>query len=269
MGVTASDAREGMTIAFLWGLALCLALLAPARASAQVQVPASPSEATPQTEASYLAELARQKRFLPASVKAAPNLKCKLHGTGQETGSGITVFTDADGYARFHAVRGGQGQTERLTCTDEAGQTSSYPVDLSSDATFADRPLDLAKEPGTDRPPLAGDPSSYTQAQLAQMGYGLRPDRNSRAYADWLAAATKPGRILHTKRLSEFHHNVTPTTGGPWIGSVMTGAAPYDAITATFQVPTVIPGAEGTNVTAAAIWPGLGGFRADSGHFEA
>lgn len=71
------------------------------------------------------------------------------------------------------------------------------------------------------------------------MGYGLRPDRNSPVYADWLAAAAKPGRILHTRRLSELRHSVTPTTASPWIGSVMTGAGPYDSITATFQVPKV------------------------------
>src|SRR5262249_23552714 len=157
----------------------------------------------PSAEASYLADLAQQNRFLPASVKAAPNLKCKLHEVGREPGTGITVYADADGYARFHAVRGRQGQMEQLTCTDDAGHTTSYPADLSSAATFADRPRDLAKEPGADRPPLTGDPSSYTQAQLAQMGYGLRPDHYSPAYADWLAAATKTGRILYTKRLSE------------------------------------------------------------------
>jgi Peptidase A4 family. len=233
-------------------------------------VGASPSkEAAPPSEASLLGDLARQKRFLPASVKAAPNLNCKLHSAGREPGSGITVYTDADGYARFHAVRGGKGQTELLTCTDEAGHTSSYHVDLSSAATFADRPRDLAKELGTDRPPLRGDPSSYTQGQLAQMGYGLRPDRHSPAYASWLAAATKPGRILYTKRLSDLHHTVTPVTGGSWIGSVMTGAAPYDTIITTFQVPTAIPGAEGTTVTAATIWPGLGGFNTGSGLIQA
>jgi Peptidase A4 family len=265
----APEAQGGRPTRWGRGLALCLALLAPAWASAQVQVPASPStEATPPTEASQ-ANLARQKRFLPAAVKAEPNVKCKLHEEGREPGSGITVYTDADGYARFHAVRGGQGETERLTCTDEAGHTSSYPVDLSSEATFADRPRDLTREPGTDRPPLTGDPSSYTQAQLAQMGYGLRPDRNSPAYADWLAAVTKPGRILLTKRLSELHHTVTPTTAAPWIGSVMTGAAPYDSIMATFQVPTAIPGADGTTMTAAAIWPGLGGFGTGSGLIQA
>jgi hypothetical protein len=236
-----------------------------------MHVPASPStKATPPTEASRLADLARQTRFLPASVKAAPNLKCKLHGAGREPRSGITVYTDADGYARFHAVRGGNGQAEQLTCTDEAGHTSSYPVDLSLEATFGDRPRDLTREPGTDRPPLTGDPGSYTQAQLAQMGYGLRPDRNSPVYASWLAAATRPGRILHTKRLSDLQHTVTPTTGGPgWIGSVLTGSAPYNSINVVFNVPTAIPGAAGTTVTAASVWPGLGGFGTGSGLIQA
>jgi len=243
-----SGSRLARWTALCLGLVLCLALLVPA-CDKQIY-----AQASPYSEASRLAQ---EKRFLPASVKAAPNLKCKLHEAGRDAGTGITVYTDADGYARFHAVRENQGQM-KLTCTDEAGQISSYPVDLSSAETFADRPRDLAKEPGDDRPRLTGDPSSYTEAQLAQMGYGLRPGRDSPAYAEWLAAATKPGRILHTKRLSEFHHTVTPTTLAPWIGSMMTGAAPYDSIIATFKVPTAIPGADGTTVTAASIWPGLG-----------
>ena len=36
-----------------------------------------------------------QAQFLSASVKAAPDLKCKLHAPQSSPASGITVFTDA------------------------------------------------------------------------------------------------------------------------------------------------------------------------------
>jgi hypothetical protein len=111
-----------------------------------------------------------------ASIKAAPDLQCQLHARGSAPTSGLTVFTDGDSYARFYAVRAKtSGQSQILTCTNEAGQTSSYAVDLTSETTFVNRPLDISKERGIARPPLTGDPLSYTQAELSKRGYGLRP----------------------------------------------------------------------------------------------
>src|SRR5215831_10988661 len=167
-------------------------------------------------------------KYMSASVKAAPRLKCKLHAPNSARDSGVTVFTDGDGYARFHAVRGGigaAGRTLTLSCADDAGRTSSYPVDLTSEETFSPHPMDLAKEPGIDRPPLEGDPMSYTKAQLSRQGYGLRPDPHSNpsGYASWLEAARKQGRMLHIKRTVDRRHNPpTTATAAPWIGSVMT-----------------------------------------------
>jgi hypothetical protein len=89
------------------GFACCAALAVPGRAYAQepVGIP----------------------KFSPASVKAAPDLRCTLHPPGSPS-TGIPVFTDADGYARFHAVRpnaGSAGETLALSCTDPAGGTVS------------------------------------------------------------------------------------------------------------------------------------------------
>lgn len=102
------------------------------------------------------------QKLIPASVKAAPDLRCTLRPKGDQT-NGIPVFTDNDGYARFHAVKVSSGsprQLQTLTCTDEGGRASAYDVDLASDETFVNRPLDLANEPGVDRPALTGDPNS-------------------------------------------------------------------------------------------------------------
>ena len=219
------------------------------------------------------ASVAAAKRFLPAAVKAAPNLKCKLHSPGSEPDSGLNIFTDADGFARFHAVRAGSGgESKILTCSDEAGRTSSYSVDLGSDATFVDRPHDIASEPGIARPALTGDPLGYTQAELSQRGYGLRPKPSDPSYPIWLEAATKSGRMLYARKPDKhFHgpHTVTNGTAAPWVGSVMTGAAPYTSITSTFEVPRAVPGADGTTSTLASLWPGLGGFNTGSGLIQA
>jgi hypothetical protein len=217
----------------------------------------------------------RPTKYLPASVKVAPGLKCKLHAPNSGPESGITVFTDGDGYARFHAVRGGTslaGRSLTLSCTDTAGRTTSYPVDLTAEEVFSSHPLDLAKEPGIDRPPLAGDPMSYTKAQLTRQGYGLRPDPDAdpKGYVSWLEAAKKHGRMLHTKRTVDRRHTPrirTPitktgpiTTTGMWLGALMGGSPSYVSIQAIFYVPTASPGADGTTSTAAMIWPGLGGY---------
>lgn len=49
------------------------------------------------------------RQFMPASVRAAPNLSCRLHAPDRPPASGVAVLTDADGYARFHAVKAAAG----------------------------------------------------------------------------------------------------------------------------------------------------------------
>jgi hypothetical protein len=136
-----------------------------------------------------------------------------------------------------------------------------------SDDTFAPRPVNLASERGVDRPALSGDPLSYTQSQLIQAGYGLRPDpqKDAAAYARWLGAASAPGRLLEAKRRSSHSHTVSTGTGAPWTGSVLTGAPNYIATEATFNVPTAVPGGDATTGTEIAIWNGLGGNGTGSG----
>ncbi len=214
-------------------------------------------------------------KLTPAAIKAAPDLKCKLHLADGAASDGLTVYTDEDGYARFHALKTTAESTARrhmLTCSNEAGQVSTFPVDLAANETFAPRPFDLSKARGVDRPALTGDPKSFTQEQLVQRGYGLRPDPEKApdAYRAWLEAASRPGRILLAKKEGDkISHGVTTTQAPTWIGTVMTGSAPYALITSVFVVPTAQPGAWGTTGTAAVIWPGLGGFNTGSGLIQA
>jgi hypothetical protein len=219
---------------------------------------------------SALGQQAAAENFEPASVHASPGLNCNVYPTGSSSTDGVPVFTDDDGYARFYAKKASQGDSVSqltLDCKDSTGRTYSYFADLTSPETFTPRPLNLATERGTDRPALEGDPLSYTQSQLIQAGYGLRPDpvKDSAAYAHWLAAATKQGRMLEIKRPDLHSHTTTSLEAPWWAGSAMTGAPNYVATEAVFNVPAAIPGGDQTGVTEVAIWNGLGGFGTGSG----
>jgi hypothetical protein len=191
--------------------------------------------------------MALKKTYTPASVRALPGLQCSVYPGGSTSSTGVTVFTDDDGYARFHAVRADAGdKVQRLTldCTGSDGNFSSYSADLTSAETFVPRPLNLANERGTDRPALQGDPLGYTQSELIQAGYGLRPDpTDAGPYSRWLAAASRPGRFLEIKRPNA-RPQATPSMKGtapPWTGSVMTGAPKYLSIEADFSAPLPFP----------------------------
>lgn len=211
------------------------------------------------------------RRFEPASILARPGLTCTLQSVGnQDRTMVLHLATDHDGYARFHAVRATAVDAVQqliLGCIDAAGNSSSYAVDLAAEETFTARPLDLAGEPGTDRPALSGNPMSYSQGQLLVAGYGLRPDPTSSpgAYARWLASASKPARLLQAKRAltrahTAFSPDVTTTTAPYWVGSVLTGVPLYESIEMMFNVPTAIAGGDQTTSTEMAIWNGLGGY---------
>lgn len=210
------------------------------------------------------------KHYEPASVYTGPDLQCKLLTPGSAKSEPLSIVADHDGYARFHAVRSiGESDAKSLTlnCADEQGKATSIAVDLTAEETFAPRPLNLENEPGKDRPALKGDPLTFTQAQLLQLGYGLRPDpvKEPAAYRRWLEAASVSGRLLEAKRPDLHDHSAYAIEANPWSGSAITGKPNYVATEAVFNVPEVIPGGDGTTTTASAVWNGLGGFGTGSG----
>jgi len=235
---------------------------------------------------------APKKRYIPASFAALPELQCQLYPSGGTPSKGLTVYTDEDGYARFHAVRATAQdavQSLALDCTDSAGKAYSYSVDLTSDDTFTPRPLNLENERGIDRPALQGDPLSYSQSELIKAGYGLRPDStDTAAYARWLAAASTPGRMLDSKRprltstpgprfetkrpnhSSRMNSIVRPNTvhkitDSPWVGATLNGAPTYVSSMANFNVPTAVEDGDETEGSQIAIWNGVEGSGNNSG----
>ena len=146
---------------FAWRSSLiagsCLAILMAAAGQGQ------------ETAAAHSISSAPKRSFNPASVRALPGLECQLYPEGSLPSKGVTVFTDDDGYARFHAVRTAASdkiQRLALDCKDSDGRSSAFSADLTSEDTFRPRPLNLAGERGTDRPSLAGDPLSFSQSAV-------------------------------------------------------------------------------------------------------
>ncbi len=234
---------------------------------------------------------ASSRSYIHASVRALPGLDCQLYPQGRASSAAVSVFTDEDGFARFDAVRAtADAAVQRLTldCVDREGRSSSYPVDLRSDATFVARPFNTADAPGVDRPALTGDPLGLTQSELIQRGYGLRPDpvNDASGYASWLRMVSMPARMLQPKmhffaeqrarsspNESRDGGNTAPggavgggadagaTTGSPWTGAVLQGESPnYASTTVTFTVPTALPGADDSVNTGVYLGDGLGGF---------
>jgi hypothetical protein len=234
-------------------------------------------------------------RFEPASVAIAAGNTCALHPEGNsDPAQSITVSADADGVARFQVVRPTRPESvDRLSldCTDSNGLSQTYSVDLRSEATFAARPFDPALANLTYRPGLARDPLSYTQQELIQGGYGIRPDpaQNPDGYRRWLAAASAPAYKLRSVRSSSPaaagpRPHPAPRPSGPstspminagvytssstyWTGARLVGSYQKNATSAlsygyvfneaSFVVPTVTPGGYGTSTTAMTIWNGL------------
>jgi len=111
--------------------------------------------------------------YAPASLQVPPGSLCLLSDASNPTGSSLSVVADDDGYVRFHAVRARHGETtEHLTlkCTNNAGESSTHSVDLTSETTFVPRTLDVMKERGVDRPALTGDPLRLESAELVRSG---------------------------------------------------------------------------------------------------
>ena len=143
-------------------------------------------------------------QFESASVTVPTGSTCALHPEGDmDPKQTITIRADADGVARFLAVRptlAGSVDKLALDCTDSGGNANTYSVDLRSDETFASRPFDASRAGLTFRPALTGDPLRYTPQELIKGGFGVRPDptANPDGYRRWLAAVSVPAYKLRS-----------------------------------------------------------------------
>jgi len=236
-------------------------------------------------------------QFEEASVAVPAGNSCILHPEGKpDPNQSIHVSSDEDGVARFLAVRPTLSDSvDRLAldCTDSNGGSQTYSVDLRSEQTFAPRPFDPVLANLTFRPGLSGDPLSYTEQELLEGGYGLRPDsdQNPDGYQRWLTAAIMPAYMLGSDRSASTAANSRPRpmlqssvrstapemeagvitrssnfwTGATLYGSYKKGATSAETSSylwneATFNVPKVTPGGSNTGVTSMSIWNALDGY---------
>jgi hypothetical protein len=229
-------------------------------------------------------------RYQAASVVVPGGGGCLLHPQGvTDPKRTASLRVDADGVARFNALRAtAPAATTRLEldCTDSAGKKTTYPVDLMAPETFAQRPFDPARAGLELRPALVGDPLSFTQEELSNKDYGIRPDPVAAPaqYARWLQIATTP---MHKLRSVDVHLapadatagaaipvggadagpitpnasiDVEPWASAGWTGAILTGSyqpasqQAYAYAQASFTVPSATPA---TGNTQMSIWSGL------------
>src|SRR5208337_4964091 len=142
---------------------------------------------------------------------------CVLHPKdNQDPSQSIPLRSDADGVARFLAVRPTLPTSVdllALDCTDSNGNANTFLVDLRSEETFVERPFDPSSANLAFRPGLTGDPLSFTQNELVEAGYGLRPDPagDPDGYKAWLSAVSVPAyKLKAAPRASSALHSSHP-----------------------------------------------------------
>jgi len=244
---------------------------------------------------SQAAEPTGDVQFEPASVYVPAGNDCVLHPKdNQDPSQSISVRSDADGVVRFLAVRPAlPNSVDRLEldCTDSHGYASSYLVDLRSDETFAQRPFEPSRANLASRPALTDDPLSFTQDQLVEAGYGVRPDPKGDpdGYQTWLAAVREPAykvraaprassalRGSHQIDSAQLHTDpfgllepeaVYLSPSNYWTGAELSGSYKMNATSAqtysyvknqaSFAVPTITPDLFATKSSSLTIWNGL------------
>jgi hypothetical protein len=210
-------------------------------------------------------------------VQVLPKSKCLL-GDGTSS-QGLHLYAFENGIVHFDITAPQKSATTLyIDCQGLDGTSMRYPVILSptadpvaisaTQASFA--PLAQSKN-GTPRPPLTGDPMSYTSGELLAKGYGRRPDpvKTPAYYATWLQHAQQPGTIVSSLTIpGDASHGVNENKkynefsgGGGWSGPVDTtfgGDLMVDAL-AQWYVPQGIAEGCWNCFSNASTWAGLGG----------
>lgn len=192
----------------------------------------------------------------------------------------LKLFSDASGIASFDASPTDRARDSEiilvLRCQNSAGQMRQRIFLRAAIRPTALAPFPPATNPQLNQPalevvpPITGDPAAYSDDQLLQLGYPLRPDptTNPRAYAQWSAAVSKPIKIIQAQTASNTGvQHVTYTKGsGNWSGFELIPylpnanndtMAPWVEIAGHWLVPQVI--GEVLRTAHSSIWAGLDG----------
>jgi hypothetical protein len=148
-----------------------------------------------------------------------------------------------------------------LNCQTDDGSTSTTAVELDV-GDNVDSAGEVLSAPGTLRPPLSGDPMSYTQEQIVAAGFPPRrdPNQSPAAYNNWLRLTSKAATRVDSKPVDLHRQNVSSIN---WSGSVTTAALTFEMVQGEGYVPAVtgaVPTYCGTNVwNESSMWAGLDG----------
>ena len=175
--------------------------------------------------------------------------------------SSLEVASDDLGQVRFSIDPGSYVTPINLIVNCQAQEsTSTIPLelDVGDNPSLAD---EIVTPRGKARPPLSGDPMSYTQAQVIAAGFPPRPDpgQSLDAYNRWLSLVSLPG-IQVPSGTVPIHARFDNSPN--WSGSVTTtGGTQYWDANGYWYVPSVSGSAPcpGSESNQAAIWPGIGG----------
>jgi hypothetical protein len=211
---------------------------------------------------------------VPANESTRVHVQVMPHGACTFPSGHTSAFANADGVIHFNITPTQEGTlTMPLVCQASGGTPLTYPLEVTatSDAAAIKASQSAmsslaASHPGTSRPPLSGDPMSYTSGELLERGYGRRPDPNkdSARYAKWLQRAQRPGTIVPTTSIESSDSNgpnANPHYNPGWSGAVDTdpnGGEFVDAW-AQFNVPQAFAVNTFQNHSTASTWAGIGG----------
>jgi hypothetical protein len=201
------------------------------------------------------------------TVRTLPNADCTLVKSGDLPESGLEFGSDELGQVHFYAHPAGaalHSASLALNCTAADGTVSAQQVDVSVDASATDDPL---LQPGKPRPPLAGDPMSYSQSELVQRGYPPRPDpsQSPGTYQKWLAKVSRQAMMVGPGVPLRRKHVFNAQYSSHWSGCATTQTLTFEAVEGSWVVPTVTgtrgqsPCAVG-NVSESSFWVGVDGW---------
>jgi hypothetical protein len=199
--------------------------------------------------------------FSAVQVLAWSGAQCSLHPQGNlAVDQALPVLADDAGVAHFSAVHAAPGDAVTvlsLDCEDDTGRSQTFDVDLTSAATFQPIPAPAAAAVLPTRPALAGNPMAYSQRELLDGGYGIRPDPTTspRGYELWLKAVSVPGHLVTSKGMGTRFSAFSTQYSLAWGGGILRHDT-FNTEVANFTTPTV-PFVDNSGMT---IWGGMGGY---------
>ena len=182
----------------------------------------------------------------PYLMKTSPYAVCTVHPRGDtDPQHSLRTFATWEGNVRFYGSGPGLSTAGLvLDCDSNRGETLvSQAVD--STAIAASAPLTSSTPPESSiLPALTGDPLSWSQEELMQRGYPLRPDPQEApaSYSRWLQSVSKPMVIIPAKGIADPDGVKANTASNNWDGVLLpkySSTDVYSNVSGFFYQPNI------------------------------